>query len=682
MLRCGIRLLLCACFVGAFVSLRPARGDDGPPRPQPAESDAVFGLTKVWTVHVQVTAEAWKEMQPAQGGFPGFGPPPGGRPGPGGPPGPPNAPRPETPQAGGPPPGPPGPPGGPAPGRPPGPPQGFRPGSFGYEFEYVKASVEFDGEKLSDVGLRFKGNGTYMMSASGHRRPLKIDFNHFHKDQKFHGLQQLNLHNNIMDPTRLRQVLSYPVFAEAGIASPRTAFARVYLTIEGEQEREFLGLYTLVEEVDKAFLKRNFASDKGLLMKPEGVQGLEYKGENWDDYEWFNAKTKPNKAQKQRVIDITRLIAQGTDEEFRSQIGEFLDVDEFARFLAANVLLSNMDSFLTHVHNYYVYLPTETNKFVLLPWDMDLSMGAFFMAGNAEQLQDLSISHPHMGQSKLIERLLAIDEYDQLYRKHLEVLTTRCFGPEGTTRTQLAEAQAAIAKILEEEKAQEEVAAKNRPPGPPGFPGFGRGNPFGNAPSIETFMDKRTESIKSQLAGTTKGHTPAMGFGPGGRPPGPGMFFARPLTEAVDTDKDSSITLAELTSGAKQLFEKASSKAEGAVTLDAFAEGLAAVLPPPPRFPGQEGPPPAPVRGGGPTRFLAAPVYQKADADKNGELTLEELLSAAKLVFEEADADKSGGLNDKELSKAFELVFPAPAGPPGRPPGPPGPPPGPPPASR
>ena len=37
--------------------------------------------------------------------------------------------------------------------------------------------------------------------------------------------------------------------------------------------------------------------------------------------------------------------------------GALLDTDQFARFLAANTLLANMDSFLTQVHNYYVYLP-------------------------------------------------------------------------------------------------------------------------------------------------------------------------------------------------------------------------------------------------------------------------------------------------------------------------------------
>ncbi|MBI5760165.1 MAG: CotH kinase family protein, partial [Planctomycetales bacterium] len=406
-------LIAVVLWITTSLTLGVAVGSADEKTESPVKDDSadVFGLTRVWKIHLRISAENWKTMQPVGGGFPGFGPPPGGpppgaeRPGSGGdrkktdsPPQPPargDAPR----EAG------PGGPGGPAP--------GFRPGSFGYEFDYVKADIELDGQTFKDVGLRFKGNGSYMLSAAGRKRPFKIDFNRFVDGQKFHGMQQLNLHNNVMDPTHVRQALSYPVFQAAGAASPRTAFAQVFLTVPGESEREFLGLYTLVEEVDKSFLRRHFQTDKGLLLKPEGTQGLEYKGEDWSAYAWYEAKSKPKKDEARRLIELTRLIHKADDEKFRKEIGAYLDLDQFAGFLAANTLLANMDSFLTHVHNYYLYLNPKTNRFVFLPWDMDLSMGAFFMAGSAEQLQELSISHPHVGENKAIERLLAMDEFNR-----------------------------------------------------------------------------------------------------------------------------------------------------------------------------------------------------------------------------------------------------------------------------
>ena len=51
--------------------------DEIPVAKKPADADAVFGPTRVWKIHLHVTAENWKAMQPpARSGFPGFGPPP------------------------------------------------------------------------------------------------------------------------------------------------------------------------------------------------------------------------------------------------------------------------------------------------------------------------------------------------------------------------------------------------------------------------------------------------------------------------------------------------------------------------------------------------------------------------------------------------------------------------------
>ncbi len=463
------------------------------------ESDSIFGMTRVNEVHIRVTKENWDKMAPKSGGFPGFGPP--------------GVPT----NAGG-------------PGRPPGPPANHRPGSFGFEFEYLKADIDFNGKSFKDVGIRFKGNGTYMMSQRSRKRPIKLDFNRFVENQTLFGMQQINLHNNVMDPTHVRATLSYDVFRKAEIPAPRTGYAEVRLTIEGECEKEWIGLYSLVEEIDKAFLRRHYKTDEGMLLKPEGTQGLEYKGEDWADYAWFEPKGKPSKAQQNRLIQITRLIEKSDDETFRKEIISLLDTDQFARFLAANVLLSNMDSFLTNVHNYYVYLPPETNRFEFLPWDMDLSMGTFFLAGQPEQLANLSIDKPHVGRNRLIERLIAWDDFRTSYHQHLESLTAKCFDENGSTLTDLKTIQTSLQELIarDQKRGEEEMTKlmSEAPGGPGGFgpprfgpPGGGRFNPFGNATPIDEFISKRRDSIRHQLVGNSKGQEPGGGFGFG--PPRP-----------------------------------------------------------------------------------------------------------------------------------------------------------------
>lgn len=648
------------------------------------ETEGDFGLTRVWKIHLHVTSENWKALQPARGGFPGFGPPPpGGPPNPGQPnAGPPNAgrpngerkpgdaapapqaqlapnsPRPGTgPGAG---------PGGPGPG---GPGPGFRPGSFGYEFEYVKADVELDGQLLKDVGLRFKGNGTYMMSASGKKRPYKIDFNRFVEDQRFHGMQQLNLHNNVMDPTHVRQALSYPVFQAAGIPSPRTAFAEVRLTIDGESDHELLGIYTVVEDVGKKFLRRHYQTSKGMLLKPKGTQGLEYKGEEWDAYAWFEPQSKPDNAESQRLIDTVRLIHKSDDEQFRREIGEYLDTDEVARFLAANALLSNMDSFLTHVHNYYVYLPPSTKKFVLLPWDLDLSMGAFFMAGSPEQLQELSIVHPHMGDNKLLDRLMAWDAFQQLYRKHLKELNETCFGADGITTKSLPVVREAIKDLVAADAKQ---AAENREkelarnpggngPGRFGPPGFGPGaGMFGTPESIDAFLKKRRQSVIAQLEGTSKGRLPGMSFGPG-------SFLGPQLLTAGDSDKDQKFSRAELVSLAETWRQKWDADKSDSLNGDEIKNGLNEALAPPANSGG-----PKPPAGFGPGNFLGPVLLRTADTDKDSSASIKEWEAMFTTWMKDWDANDDESLDGSELTDGLNKLFAPPpgAGPPGF--GPPG----------
>ena len=60
----------------------------------------------------------------------------------------------------------------------------------------------------------------------------------------------------------------------------RTAFVELSLTVADKYDKTYVGVYTMMEPVDKAFLRERFGSDKGMLLKPERIQGIPYLGEN------------------------------------------------------------------------------------------------------------------------------------------------------------------------------------------------------------------------------------------------------------------------------------------------------------------------------------------------------------------------------------------------------------------
>lgn len=525
----------------------------------------IFGHQQVHQFHLTVKAEEYAAMEPTQGGFPFGGPPGGGRPG--------------------------GPPGGGPGGNPFGPDAGA--GRFNFDFKYVHAELQADDKTYRDVGLRYKGNGSYMMSARGAKRSFKIDLDRFDDKQTFRGHKKLNLNSGAMDPTKAREALAYSVFRAAGIPSPRTAFAEVRLTVPGKFDSENLGVFTLVEQVDKAFLKENFGSAKGLLLKPEGVRGVPHFGDDKAAYEKpYNAKADGDDHDWQKLIEFTRLVNKDDEEQFRAKIGEYLDVDRFARFLAANTMLATFDSFIGLGHNYYLYLDPKTKRFVFFPWDLDLAFGSFPMFGTPDQQMDLSVDHPHVGENKLIDRLLAMPDVKEMYRRHVRELAEKVFQPDALGK-EIETVEAVTRDLITRDKASAEARKEGGggfPFGPPGG-----GNPFGAAPvSLKTFMEKRAASVTAQLAGKSKGYVPAMGFGPGGfgGPPQPGKQLSRPLLNLADANKDGKVSKAEAQAAFEANFSKWDRNADGNIDEGELEQGINALLPAP-----QFGPP-----GGAPPR--------------------------------------------------------------------------------
>lgn len=129
--------------------------------------------------------------------------------------------------------------------------------------EYVRADFWFDGELYRNVAVRPKGMSSLMSGRQSGRMPLKIDFNFFNFAQNFRGIKKLSLNNGFSDPTFIRETIGYELFEQMDLPTPRRAFADVWVN------DIHLGLYTIVEQVDKTFLRGNFTNPEGNLYKPE-----------------------------------------------------------------------------------------------------------------------------------------------------------------------------------------------------------------------------------------------------------------------------------------------------------------------------------------------------------------------------------------------------------------------------
>ena len=85
--------------------------------------------------------------------------------------------------------------------------------------EYVECSVTIDGEKLSNVGIRAKGNTSLssVSSLDSEKYSFKIEFDHYVKGRLYNGLDKLSLNNLIQDATMMKDYLAYTLMSKMGV---------------------------------------------------------------------------------------------------------------------------------------------------------------------------------------------------------------------------------------------------------------------------------------------------------------------------------------------------------------------------------------------------------------------------------------------------------------------------------
>ena len=131
--------------------------------------------------------------------------------------------------------------------------------------------VIIDNERYEEVSFSTKGNSSLYFVAddeTSDRYSYKINFSKNKENQKCHGLDKLNLNNLYKDASYMKDFISYDMFKTAGIDSPLIAYCVV--KFNGIEH----GLYAMVEDIDKSFLKRN-RNGEGVLYKPEADLDLD-----------------------------------------------------------------------------------------------------------------------------------------------------------------------------------------------------------------------------------------------------------------------------------------------------------------------------------------------------------------------------------------------------------------------
>ena len=308
-------------------------------------------------------------------------------------------------------------------------------GGFGGYFPWARADIRVDDgtskPEFKNVGIRYKGNLSFNSTSAA--VPLfanfKIKLDLHGTPGTWDGEKTFNLHAGVVDTSKMLDAIAYTIFRAAGVPAPRTAYVELAVSVPGIYQDTPAGLFTLIEDVNKKFVERTLAPGTGLLMKPEGMRGgVQNLGATWSSYvPTYRPDRDATPHEQQRVMEFAQLVNQPDVAQFRTRIGDYLDVDQFLRFVAVNAMIVNRDSFLGGSHNFYLYLDPKDGLVRFIPWDQDLSMGSRPFGRGGDMGTQFDVMRPFAGDQPLIYWLLDDPARAAQYRAIVKELGTTVF---------------------------------------------------------------------------------------------------------------------------------------------------------------------------------------------------------------------------------------------------------------
>ena len=310
---------------------------------------------------------------------------------------------------------------------------------------FVKASRR---DTLINTGLRLRGNtsrrrpegNTGQMHSSinpdWHHVHFTLNFDEYNKKQDLHGLEKITLKWFKDDGVYAREVYCYDLFERFGVwTSPKSSYCKLYLRIKEDNKQVYFGIYQVVEQIDKQYLKNRsgrFAGKDGFLWKAtwgadlrnadKGRMGVEIISLTKADMVQpvYDLKTNEEylEAAKTQLAAFITDFNSKTGDDFKTWIEQRMDVPLFLKTYAVSTLCGMWDDYWNNSNNFYFYFDTD-NKFYFIPYDYDNTLGTSLLMTNSGT-QDLlrwgSDSNP------LVKKIINIPEYRALYVSYFHEL--------------------------------------------------------------------------------------------------------------------------------------------------------------------------------------------------------------------------------------------------------------------
>ncbi len=330
--------------------------------------------------------------------------------------------------------------------------------------ENLPATLIVDGIVCEEVGVRFRGNTSYMTTGNSQKKSFNIEIDYTHQGQRLMGYKTLNLINCASDPTFMREVL-YSNVCRRHLPSAKANFLR--LEINGQN----WGIYANVQQLNAEFIEDWFPSNDGTRWRAEGNMGggqmpggdqpdgggqtpddgrrsrfgnavlfeaggtgggagvttglaaLTWQGSDSAAYEAvYELKNTKQDDPWASLIHTCDVLNNTPLDQLPDVLGDVLDVDRALWLCAFEIIFQDDDGCVNkRGSDYGLYYEPETGRIHLMQYDGNECMGAGQWPLFYRQ-EDAAVP--------LMHRLMTIDHYRQRYLAHIRAILDSSFTEE------------------------------------------------------------------------------------------------------------------------------------------------------------------------------------------------------------------------------------------------------------
>jgi len=314
----------------------------------------------------------------------------------------------------------------------------------------IVAGLKYNDVFVGNVGVRFRGNTSYIMIPQSEKKSFKIDVDFVDEDLALEGYKNLRFNNSHLDPSFMREVL-YCKLASRYIPIAKANFIHLY--INGED----WGLYPNVQHLDKTFLEEWFLSNDGAFFRAtvdevsgssnwgDGTSALNYLGMDTVLYqEYYTLKSSDIDSSWSKLVDACYALDK-VGELNVENAENYLDIDKILWFLAVENIFTDDDSYVEKGKmDYMAYYEPETGRLSSIEYDGNST----FQSEDATNTTWGPFKNVNNVNYPLLSKLLNIPAYRQRYLAHYRTILNEVFHP-GVIDSLIDELDAQIADLVE-----------------------------------------------------------------------------------------------------------------------------------------------------------------------------------------------------------------------------------------